>query len=69
MINDQTWSLGSTMLKWTLLFLDIKHEGFEAVCLNKYVLWASLVSINDIEGAWLPPEDNVPSRLVRFQKL
>ena len=59
MINDQAWSLGSTMLKWTLLFLDIKHEGFETVCLNKYVLWASLVSINDIEGAWL----------VRFQKL
>ena len=47
-------------------YLDVtcitQHEGFDAVCLNKYVLWAALVSLHDRECAWLPPEDNIPNR-------
>ena len=47
-------------------FLEVQcvtqHEGFEAVCLNPYVLWAAMVGLNDREGAWLPPEDNIPNR-------
>lgn len=49
------------------LLLDVKcitlHEGFGAVCLNPYVLWAAMVSLNDREGAWLPPDDDIPNRL------
>ena len=51
-------------------YLDVKcitqHEGFDAVCLNKYVLWAALVGLNDRECAWLSPEDNVPNRLIVY---
>jgi len=42
------------------------HEGFKPVVLNKYVLWAALVSLNDRECAWLPPKDNIPNRSYRY---
>ena len=38
-----------------------QYEGFSAACLNPYVLWASMVSLNDRERARLPEEDNIPN--------
>ena len=46
--------------------LDVKciteHRAFQAACLDKDVLWVAMVGLNDREGAWLPPEDDVPNK-------
>ena len=36
------------------------------MCLNKEVLWTSLVNLADREGAYLPPRKNVPNRSYRY---
>jgi len=57
--------------KLFLLFLEdtrciTENLGFDAVCLNKDVLWTALVSLNDREGSWLPPENEVSNKSYRY---
>ena len=39
-----------------------EHESFNAVCLNRDVLWTALVSLHDRESAGLPDREHVPNR-------
>ena len=41
-------------------------KGFESVCLDEDVLWTALVSLNDREGCYLPPQDNVTNKNFRY---
>ncbi|KAL9976758.1 hypothetical protein ACROYT_G014087 [Oculina patagonica] len=43
-----------------------KHSNFEAVCLNRDVLWTALVSLHDRESAGLPDKQEVPNRSFRY---
>lgn len=51
-----------------LLFTDVQcitaHENFDAVCLNRDVLWAALVSLHDRNSAGLPNRNQVTNRQV-----
>lgn len=38
------------------------HNSFEAVCLNRDVLWTALVSLHDRESAGLPNRNEVRNR-------
>lgn len=40
----------------------IDHKSFDAVCLNRDVLWAALVGLADREGAKLPKRGQVPNK-------
>ena len=46
------------------IFLEciVDHESFNAVCLNKDVLWTALVNLADREGTRIPQRDNVENR-------
>ena len=39
-----------------------EHESFNAVCLNRDVLWTALVSLHGRESAGLPDREHVPNR-------
>ncbi|XP_068671269.1 P2X purinoceptor 7-like [Montipora capricornis] len=43
-----------------------EHESFEAVCLNRDVLWTALVSLHDRESAGLPERQQVSNRSFRY---
>ena len=57
-------------LSFNFFILDVtcitEDCGLKAVCLNKDVLRTALVSLYDRECAYLPPQDNIPNRSLRY---
>ena len=52
--------------KFSYFVLDLpcvtEHSSFNAVCLNRDVLWTALVSLHDRESAGLPDRQQVSNR-------
>ena len=51
---------------YNILGCITEHKSFEAVCLNRDVLWTALVNLADREDTYLPLRESVPNRTYRY---